>query len=70
MNVFSGEIFAGERWKTDFTQVRMEPYIYKALVSPGTVNRLGSVFIQVFVTDTLGPYYPQPQSGEYFSGEV
>jgi hypothetical protein len=70
MNVFSGEIFSGERWKTDFTQVRMEPYIYRVTVSPGTVNRLASVFIQVFVTDTLRPYYPQPQSGEYFSGEV
>lgn len=70
MNVFSGEIVAGERWKTDYTQVRMEPYIYGVSVSPGTVNRLGSVFIRVFVTDTLRPYFPQPQSGEFFSGEV
>ena len=70
MSIFAGEIVAGERWKTDYTQVRMEPYIYGVSVTPGIVNRLGSVLIQVFVTDTLRPYFPQPQSGEFFSGEV
>ena len=70
MDLISGQLFSGEPWKTDPTKVRMEPYIYRVLVSPSTVTRLGSVFIQVFVIDTLRPYFPQPQLGEYFSGEV
>lgn len=55
MTYISGEIQAGEQFKTDKTAAAMMPVVFSISLTPNPVVKSGSLFVQVFVRDIPTP---------------